>query len=185
VKQPKPVPPSLTHFAGAPVAALDLSLTATGHASSFMGVVCYRTLVVSKGMVGFRRLRYLRECIDSLVGKSPLVVMEGLSFMSKSGVAHEITGLAMIVRMMLWESGKTIVVVPPATLKKFTSGSGTAEKSMQLKSVYQRWGHDCSNDNEADAVALVHYGLQLIGTEKPQTEIQRECLTKCEVITNV
>lgn len=182
MKKLKPAPPSLTHLAGCYVTVLDLSLTGTGYACAHEGAVGYQTITVAKGVVGFQRLLYLRTQIKDLIADAPLVVMEGLSFMSKSGVAHEITGLAMIVRMMLWEAGKTIVIVSPKTLKKFASGNGNAEKSMQLREVYKRWGHDCANDNEADACALLHYGLQLIGTETPQNETQRECLTKCEVI---
>jgi Holliday junction resolvasome RuvABC endonuclease subunit len=34
------------------------------------------------------------------------------------------------------------------------TGKGNADKSLVMKSVFQRWAHDCDNDNNADAVTL-------------------------------
>ena len=96
--------------------------------------------------------------------------------------ASERIGLAYMVRHWLWKNRIPFILVPPMTLKKFATGKGNADKDMVIKEVYKRWGHDCTISDEADACAALHFGLQLIGSEEPQNAIQRECLTKCEVV---
>ena len=46
----------------------------------------------------------------------------------------------------------------PAELKKFATGKGNANKAAMIAAVSKRWG-PTSDDNEADAIALMHLAL--------------------------
>lgn len=49
--------------------------------------------------------------------------------------------------------------VHSATLKKWDTGSGRADKGAMLAAVRARWKPDVAGDDEADALALLHYAL--------------------------
>lgn len=120
------------------------------------------------------RIDYLaRQCAEC-ARPADLVVMEDFAFGSRDAYAREIAGLSYMVRHWLWKHNKPLVLVAPASLKKFATGKGNAEKSLVLKTVYQKWGSDCGNDNEADAVALAHIGLTFAGIESPRNEPERQ-----------
>ena len=176
-KKSKPAPPDMTAYKGTSLIAFDLSLTSTGWAYvSDMG------RIMPGGFTGLQRLDYVFEVVTDMARHFELVVMEGLSMASNYPGASERIGLAYMVRHWLWKNRIPFILVPPMTLKKFATGKGNADKDMVIKEVYKRWGHDCTISDEADACAALHFGLQLIGSEEPQNAIQRECLTKCEVV---
>lgn len=50
--------------------------------------------------------------------------------------------------------------VHSATLKKWTTGSGRAGKEEVIKIVNERWKEGVTDDNEADAIALLFYCLE-------------------------
>jgi len=52
--------------------------------------------------------------------------------------------------------------VPVGTIKKHATGKGNACKDDMILSVRQR-GHDPADDNEADALALLHWAVQTQG----------------------
>jgi len=182
--KPKPAAPSLRHLAGSDVLAFDLSLTNTGYAIRRNGELKYGT--ISTKATGFRRLQEIGRTVRAMVlagSHVPLVVFEGLSMGSNFPGASERIGLAYLIRMDLWQCGITFGLVPPSTLKKFATGAGNAQKDQIMLAVFQRWGHSTAISDEADACALLHYGLQLIGDEQPANQAQREALGKVEVVS--
>jgi Holliday junction resolvasome RuvABC endonuclease subunit len=182
IKKPKPAPPSLAHLKGCDVIAFDLSLTSTGWAKSTpMGI---DHGIIDTARRGMDRISFLERSISGGACEYSLVAFEGLSFGSNRPGMVERTGLAYCVRLALWRAGVPFVLVPPMTLKKFVTGNGHAEKSQMLKAVFKNkiWQHDCQTDDEADACGCLHFALQLIGSEEPQTLAQRECLAKAEVV---
>lgn len=51
--------------------------------------------------------------------------------------------------------------VPVGTIKKFATGKGNANKKMVIKAVQEKFGHsNVTDDNEADALALLHWALE-------------------------
>jgi Holliday junction resolvasome RuvABC endonuclease subunit len=178
--KPERAPISLNLPPTAGVVALDLSLTRTGVAARIDLGIGYWSITSDRR--GMERLTEICARCALATADADLVVMEGLSMGKALPSALERAGLAYLIRMALWRRNAPVVLVPPSTLKKFTTGSGLAEKAQMLKVVFQRWGHDCLTDDEADACALLHYGLQLIGAEQPANEAQREALTKCELV---
>lgn len=180
-KKSKPAPPSLLELTGRPILAIDLSLRSTGWASySEEKNILWGAFEPT--VKGIDRLRHIRDTVLNMASLNHLVVFEDFAGPGMSGSHAQRIGLAFLIRTALWEAGIPFVLVSPMTLKKFTFGSGKAEKSQMLKAVYKRWGHDCDVDDEADAVALLHLGLQLCGTESPTSAAQIECLGKVEVV---
>lgn len=167
------------------ITGLDLSLRATGYCQmgpelGVENVVRFGTIEPPKGMIGIPRLISLNGAIQQLVqANRQLVVLEGFSYGSRGSFSREIAGLGYLVRVELYERGVPYIVVPPATLKKFVTGKGTAQKSLMLREVFRRWNIDAGNDNEADAVGLTQMGAALLDySTKPLTTFQREVISK-------
>lgn len=157
------------------VCGLDLSLTATGFCELGGALTVLETINPGK-IRGMQRLEHIRSTIMKRVEDAELVVMEGLSFAARSSSAHELAGLHYIIRFSLWHKGIPTVIVAPATLKKFVTGKGNAEKSMMLREVWRRWDFEAANDNEADSAGLARIGLSLMGAAEPEIEAQRDVL---------
>ena len=93
-------------------------------------------------------------------GGCALAVIEDLPTHAK---AAGLTGMAQgVVRLALWNSDVPYVTIPPATLKKFATGRGTATKADMRLELYKRAGLDLRNDNEVDAYFLRQIGLHLL-----------------------
>lgn len=51
--------------------------------------------------------------------------------------------------------------VPVGTIKKFATGKGNANKKMVIKAIQEKFGHpNVTDDNEADALALLHWAIK-------------------------
>ena len=48
--------------------------------------------------------------------------------------------------------------VPVGTIKKYATGKGNANKEAMIEAA-KRWGHAPTDDNEADALALLHWSM--------------------------
>jgi Holliday junction resolvasome RuvABC endonuclease subunit len=55
----------------------------------------------------------------------------------------------------------------PSSLKKFTTGNGRSKKPEMVAAVSARW-KAVKDDNEADAIALLHYALAELVTGAPE-----------------
>ena len=55
----------------------------------------------------------------------------------------------------------------PSEIKKFATGKGNASKSDVRRAVKERFGHHTADDNESDAVALLHLARSEYGTSGP------------------
>ena len=173
------------------ITGLDPSLRATGWcrltsghslAPSPSAAAEFGTITPPKGMTGLARMELITGDILIRLSHSErprLVVVEGFSFGSRGRALFEIAGLGYAVRLEMFRRAMRFIVVPPATLKKFVTGKGTAQKSMMLREVYRRWGIAVNDDNEADAVGLAQIGAALLDyATKPLTAFQREVISK-------
>jgi len=90
-----------------------------------------------------------------------LFVLEGLSMGSFAGKVHDRTGLHYILRWQLWHGAgeEEVLIVPPATLKKFVAGKGNATKEFMLLNAFKRWGMEFPDNNQCDAFCLAQFGL--------------------------
>lgn len=145
------------------VIGLDLSLTATGIAGHD-GLL--HTVATARG--GDVRLIYIRSAIhDKVLGGVDLAVVEDLPTHAK---AAGITGMVHgVVRAVLLDVGVPYVLVPPATVKKYATGSGNATKADMRMALYQRTGDDVRDDNQVDAAWLRLMGRDALGV--PEVEM--------------
>jgi len=95
----------------------------------------------------------LRTHINDLDSDVLGVCMEGYSHGAKNG-REQAGELGAAVKMTLWDWTLHPTIVPPTSLKKFTTGAGNAGKNEMLLAVYKKWGFEFKDDNEADAFAL-------------------------------
>lgn len=101
----------------------------------------------------------IRHAID-------VVVLEGYSFASRNSQAHSIGELGGVIRLLLWELGKPVVVIPPTCRAKFATGKGNASKNEVISNISAKTGIVWSNpgaDDKCDAwlleeMVLVHLG---------------------------
>jgi len=160
------------------ILALDLSLAGTGVASISSGEFLIKTLKPPKtAKDGMGRLHWILDQIKiaTVQDKPSLVVMEDMAYAARDR-NHERAGLAYLVRYFLWGAKIPYVLVAPTSLKKFTTGSGKAEKSSVMMTVFKRWGVESKNDNEADAYSLLRIGMVLTEQAKIETKAQKETL---------
>lgn len=153
---------------GAPaVVGLDLSLAATGIAGPDGTQV-----VQSTGHKGdtltqrAARLLTLRTHIATTVEASgaELVTVEAPSFgQQRQGGTHDRSGLWWLVVTQILAAGIEVIEVPPASIKKYATGSGVAKKPDIRMAIFKRYGLDIADDNEADAFVLRAIGLDLLG----------------------
>lgn len=143
------------------IAAFDLSLTSTGAAH---GPGDHETTVLpTTGLTGAERLIAIRDAVLAVAGRADLVVIEGYAY-GRPEKAHALGELGGVVRVALHEAGRTVVVIPPATLKKYACGTGNAKKDLVFGAAIHRAGREFATTDEADAwwllqMASAHYGL--------------------------
>ena len=152
-----------------PVVGLDLSMTSTGVAWLPDSATRVRT-DPGRWPDEVERLMHIRSSVIALVteqGRNSLVVVEGLSYGSHSAGSATRAGLHYLVRASLRQLGMTEIVVPPATLKKFVTGSGAAPKSLMVSTASLALGRTVSSDDVADALGLVAFGCALLRQAGP------------------
>lgn len=146
------------------IIGLDLSLSRTG-----VAMVDGCESIVPKTR-GYGRLAFIRDEVLAAAGRRTTVaVIEGYSMggqRGSSGVGQMIGELGGVVRLALYELGVRIVLVPPASLKKFAVGD-IDQADRTKKAVTERaqatlpW--PVANHDEADACWLRVIGLHLFG----------------------
>lgn len=137
---------------------LDLSLTSTGLA--LLDTTHTTHLIVPKQRRGFERVHYIVSSILSLLPNPDepyRLAIEGYSFGSKGRAVFDIAECGGIVRWELARHGYEWTDVPPATLKKWATGKGNADKGLMLATAIRRYGYEGSSHDEADALHLAYY----------------------------
>ena len=119
-----------------------------------------------------KRAMMIAAHVHAHANEATLVVIEDgvhRSFAAfNSGVLHG------VVRHTLAHIANRIVLVPPATLKKYATGKGNANKTAMIVTARERLGYLGMNDNEADALWLRAIGHELLGDplcEMPKTHL--------------
>lgn len=159
------------------VIGIDPSLTATGIADSDGELSTVRAHFRLKD----GRLRSIYKAVmdvaDAAAHDLPDVdnpdaraVIEDLP---KQAMGAGITGMVQgVVRLALIENGVPYIKIPPATLKKFATGKGNADKAAMRVAWQQYSGIDNPDDNQVDAAFLRLIGLHLSGQHVPLPPLQ-------------
>lgn len=162
---------------------LDLSLTATGWSTLRDGRDIDCGTVKSKAR-GPERLDEILGSLRTLIEKNRssrlLAVIEGYGFATQKG--HSLGELGGLVRWHLWTQGIEMLIVPPATLKKFVTGKGVGDKGQMMVDLYKNWGVDAGDNNAADACALAIMGYHWMCPDLTAPKYRRETITKVEQI---
>ena len=141
------------------VIGIDLSLRRTGIATAH----ATNTLTPPQQLAGFARLRWIRAQILGITLQADHVVIEGLSYGSHTPSALERAGLWHLVMVAIDARGIGWTEIAPATLKKYATGRGNADKGQVLAAAIKRLPADVDNDNAADAAWLAAIGHDLLG----------------------
>jgi crossover junction endodeoxyribonuclease RuvC len=143
---------------------LDLSLTATGVA------VGESVVVIKTKTTGVERLNDIRSQLRKEIGRfNPKVaIIEGYAFGAHDRGARSIGELGGVVRLMLADYKIKFVEVPPASLKKFATGKGNADKDNVLAAAIKH-NRRINNNNAADAWWLYQMGAAAYGQQVAPT----------------
>jgi len=147
------------------ILALDLG-TNTGYAAgrlhetsvnAITGTAEFKTDRFTGG--GMQFLRFIRW-LDELHGVLEFteVVFEEVRA-HKGTIAAQVYG-GFLAKLTSWCEEKDIPYegVPVATIKKYATGKGNAGKQEVIDAVVS-WGYTPTDDNEADAIALLHHAI--------------------------
>lgn len=117
---------------------------------------------------GMRFIRF-RQWLEELMALKPDIVLYEQAH-HRGGAATEIMiGMATRIQEIAEMRGIEYRPVHSATLKKWTTGNGKADKSSMCSRARAMWSVDPIDDNEADALCILAYGLQLcIGVDMRQ-----------------
>jgi Holliday junction resolvasome RuvABC endonuclease subunit len=134
------------------------------------------------------RLAWLAERLESVfefANESPgsrWLFIENYAFASK--LNREALGeWGGIIRVRAYEHGWRVVPVSIQMLKKYVTGSGAAEKSQMMMQVLKRWGHEASDDNNADAYALMRFGLDYVRSTVGTLQVSKEKAAQFKKLT--
>ena len=120
------------------------------------------------------RMQYLREALKHTLEPYPKAdgaAMEGQSYGSE-GQLDQLGRIGGIVEVLLADLyGVPPLVVPPAVLKKFVTGSGQATKSHMMRATKIYWDLEVAQDDLCDA-----HGLARLAAEyyHPQSTLRHQ-----------
>lgn len=142
------------------VIGIDPSLSATGFA--YLDGELWTIKTTAKQGDGERLLYLYRKLATLTVGAEFAVIEDLPTHAMSAGLTGRAQG---IVRMTLAQRGIPYLAIPPATLKKFATGKGNADKAAMRQAWLEFSGDDNADDNQVDAAWLRQVGLHLKGEE--------------------
>lgn len=149
------------------VVGLDLSLTATGIASTLGWCGLVGATDITKLPVWLRSdaLDELAEQVALQIGRPDLVVAEQVAAARAYGGASERAGLFWAITRRLRARNIPFAEVPPSVLKTYALGKGQGTKGAIVDAVARRWpAYDThGDDNLCDAVVLAAMGADHLG----------------------
>ncbi|MFD6770618.1 hypothetical protein ACFWC6_30845 [Micromonospora chalcea] len=146
------------------VIGIDLSLTCTGIA----GNGWTDTIKPNARLRGVERLLWIRdEITNAYAVAADLITIEGPSYgsqgSSRQSGHHERAGLWWMVRSALHQRDKRVAVIPPASLKRYATGKGNADKAAMMLAVARRFPWFDGGEDEADALWLAAMAADHLG----------------------
>jgi crossover junction endodeoxyribonuclease RuvC len=170
------------------VIGLDLSLTATGVAiiAGIDGHLASETTTLRSSPSGTglaareRRADAIAAAVEMHIAGAAMVVVEGPSLGSRDGHVWDRAGLwwHVVRRCMTYAP---VVEIPPATVKRWATGKGNADKATVAASLARLWPDvEPANDNEFDALALATIGAQRLGLPVPSRAHHADALAKVD-----
>lgn len=140
-------------------------------------------IIVPKNYNEIKRLQYIGSKIESIACKydTNVAVIEGYGYNNKYTLVP-LVEIGTVVRLAL-APNNLMIVVPPTTLKKFTSCSGAAKKDRMMLEVYKKWGFQ-GTDNEVDAFALTMFAFAITCIDTKSTKLNLEAVETWKMNNN-
>lgn len=160
------------------ILALDLG-TKTGYAIDG-GAIVSGTAEFKNDRYSGGGMRYLKfkRWLDEVHASSPIaeVYFEEVRRHAATDAAHVYGGLLATLSSWCEENKVPYEGIPVGTIKKYATDKGNAGKDQVIAAV-RSWGFEPGDDNEADALALLHYILaHKINSEKEEKPIDGRSL---------
>ena len=163
VPEPAPFPAALASSTrSSAILALDLGTT-TGWASRIGGIVHSGTVSFRPSRYDGGGMRYLRfqRWLDALAhdgGGLGTIYFEEVRRHAGTDAAHLYGGF--LATLTAWCEREQVAYqgVPVGTIKRFATGKGNAGKDLVIAAM-TALGHAPADDNEADALALMHWAI--------------------------
>ena len=110
------------------------------------------------GMRYLRFKRWLQE-LHGMVGEVNAVYFEEVRRHASTDASHVYGGLMATLTTWCEQMNIPYQGVPVGTIKKHATGKGNADKAAMIVAM-QLLGHPVTDDNEADALALLHWAIK-------------------------
>ena len=149
------------------VIALDLGTTTGWALRGFDGLITSGTASFKPGRYDGGGMRYLRFTnwvteIDRLSGPIEAIYFEEVRRHLGTDAAHVYGGLLASLTSWAELRGVPYQGVPVGTIKRHATGKGNAPKEVMIAAARSR-GYSPKDDNEADAIAILHWALETQG----------------------
>lgn len=131
--------------------------------------IAYGNGRIESGTAEFKNGRYegggmrfvrARSWLLTIIPTVDLIYYEEVRRHKGVDAAHIYGGLLSHVTGVCEELGKPYAGIPVGTIKRHATGKGNANKAAMIRAMMDK-GHKPEDDNEADALALLHYALEL------------------------
>ena len=146
---------------------IDLGTTTGWALKSQNGLITSGTVSFRPGRYDGGGMRYLRFQnwlgeMDRLAGPIATIWFEEVRRHAGTDAAHGYGGLMATLTAWAETRGVPYQGVPVGTIKKHATGKGNASKAMMIEAAQAR-GYRPADDNEADAIAILHWALETKG----------------------
>jgi len=145
------------------ILALDLGSTtgwalrqADGQITS--GTAEFRTDRWQGGGIRYLLFKHWLTEVKNLAGGIELALYEQVRSHAGVDASHAYGGWLAILTAWCEHHGVAYEGIPVGTIKRHVTGKGNADKRAVIEAV-QVLGHDPADDNEADALALLHWAI--------------------------
>ena len=149
------------------ILALDLGTTTGWALRSHEGLIISGTASFRPGRYDGGGMRYLRFTswlteLDRLSGPIAAIWFEEVRRHAGTDAAHVYGGLMASLTAWAELRGVPYEGVPVGTIKRHATGKGNADKEAMIAAARER-GFSPVDDNEADAIAILHWAIETNG----------------------
>lgn len=172
------------------VLGFDPSLTSSGFAYRDRDGEFHTGRIKAANIRGPERLDFIRYSFLDLLGRVAtaadsnvdLIAYEGYAMGGRAGRGRlfDIGELGGVLKLVAWQRGVDVLLIPPSNLKQFATGKGKADKLEVAKAIAETWGYNIPQNDEADAFILLMMGEAFLRTRRPRVSTKARALKGCQ-----